>query len=43
MCITLVGLTAFFQFLGVSVGSLGILAVIARLTDDYARDLPPSV
>ena len=38
MCITLVGLTALFQFLGVSIGSLGILAVIAELSDDYIRD-----
>lgn len=43
MCITLVGLTALAQCLGVSLGGLGILAVIAELTDDYTRDLPPSV
>ena len=38
MCITLVGLTALFQLLGVSIGGLGILAVIAEVTDDYIRD-----
>ena len=43
MCITLVGLVTLMEFLGVSVGGLGILAVIAELTDDYSRDLPPSV
>ena len=43
MCITLVGLTSLFQFLGVSLGGLGILAVIAELSDDYSRDIPPSV
>ena len=43
MCITLIGLGALAEFLGVSLGGLGILAVIAELVDDYARDLPPSV
>lgn len=43
MCITVVGLGFLVQFLGVSLGGLGILAVIAELFDDYARDLPPSV
>jgi len=43
MCIALVGMTALVQYLGISLGGLGILAVIAELTDDYTRDLPPSV
>ena len=43
MCITLIGLGSLIQFLGVSAGGLGILAVIAELADDYTRDLPPSV
>tara|TARA_Y100000004_G_scaffold186330_1_gene237723 strand:+ start:355 stop:474 length:120 start_codon:yes stop_codon:yes gene_type:complete len=34
----MIGLTALFQFLGASIGGLGILAVIAELTDDYTRD-----
>jgi len=38
MCIALVGLTALFQFLGASIGVLGILAVIAKLSDDYVRN-----
>ena len=43
MCITFLGLTALMQYLGISFGGLGILAVIAELTDDYTRDIPPSV
>ena len=43
MCIALVGLTALFQFLGVSIGGLGILAVIAELSDDYVRDSTSSL
>ena len=43
MCLTLIGLTTLMQYLGISLGGLGILAVIAELTDDYTRDIPPSV
>ena len=43
MCISLVGLSALAQYLGVSLGSLGILAVIAELVDDYVRDSTSSL
>ena len=38
ICLSLVALVPLLEFLGFSAGALGILAMIAELTDDYAGD-----
>ena len=43
ICLSVVALTPLLEFLGLSAGVLGILALIAEATDDYARDSASSL
>jgi len=38
ICLSLLAITPLLEFLGFSLGVLGILAVVADLSDDYSRD-----